>query len=251
MSSQTRFLLGLTLLAILPAVLFAGFPEELSFLEDMTPPDYYYTSGVMIDTDTAGMTFAELPFRFYWEKGSYAMDVRRGAGSPIMFARGVADTIWLYDFQNGVKLVLLHDQEFAWLSQMPFSPRDILPIFNLFPAGFEDIDTFYTRGESTFVTLAGGAVYEFEPETGSLLSIDRDGSIITCTDFVEGRGKMWPREVRFNKGLFTGTTGSIKIYVDEPEFAKRPEDDREMITMDLPPSMPREFDLRTQAMPQE
>lgn len=240
-----KIVLGMIVLGVLTPF-FRGMaedlPAELSFLEDIKTPKYYYIRGTAEPLDSNENTLMRLPFVFYWEKGSYTFDNRLPGGFPGVFILGVEDTFWLYDFIHGIKVTAMKDQDLGWMSQLPFTAENIMGMFGILSDAFADIDTFAVSDGLIEVTSRDGSVYAFEEESKLMKSLTRGSTIISFADFRPYNDGFLPYEMRFNKGVLFPGSAEIKINIDSYSFKRQRQ--TALREVDLPPNMARAFDIR-------
>lgn len=232
-------------LPLIPFIMTAkiSYPEGLEILSKFSAPRYYSAQGYIEEVDQSGATVTELPFRFYWEKGEYALDIRTLEGGTVLFARGKGDTIWVYDFSSGSELIILSFQEFPWLSNLLYNPKDMLPMFNIFPKGFPPVES-YSRKESTIsVVTENGTTYELTPDVPEITEMTRDSRVITRSKFIQFRGVMWPLEMSINHGILTGPSGKLNLNITKYAF-NRDREQATTLTMPVPYRMKSKVDLR-------
>jgi len=223
----------------------ADYPPQLEFLSKIKAPKYYHAVGIAQSVDTAQQPVVEMPFEFYWEKGTYALDVRMPGGLPGFYMLGVADTVWLYDFIHGVKLTTLRTESISWLSQLPFTPMQILSVFSISPDAFAEVDTFYTQGGRLVVKTKDKVVYTFDEATKNLLNMRREGTVIGFSDFRDYKKGMWPHRISLNKDIFASGPSEgqeIQLHIREIDFKRHP--DIYILNTTPPERLSRTFDLR-------
>ncbi|MBN2380168.1 hypothetical protein JXM67_10260 [candidate division WOR-3 bacterium] len=244
-SWYSAIVIGLVLItAVLAIAEQSESSDELSFLAETKPPDYLYVAGDLVITDSLGSPVMMSPFRFYWEKGSYALDARYFGGGLFLFMRGVGDTVWVYDFMHEIKLVSLVDQSMGRVTGLPFSPRDVLPLFNLFTEGFfSDVDTSYHDNSVIVVRAKDGTLYHFDAETKHLKECSKGTRRFSFSDYRSGKkGYYLPYLVIFNEGLLvTGATGT---QLEVSEVSYKPQTENNLLLSKEPKNMPRAFDIR-------
>jgi len=235
-------ILGILVLSVNVSAQEQGLPEELSFLEEATPPDNLFISGEIVTADTVGRQ-ALMPFRFYWEKGSYAIDVRYMGGRVFLFARGVADTLWIYDFQHSMKIVTLKNQGLGQVTGIPFSPRDLLPIFNVFTKESLDDVVEVTQTDAEIVArLPDDSRYYFNKETELLSKVTKGIRLVTFSDYQTKKGFSFPNLVIFNQGFLMDE--AIKTTLKVKLISLKPQDENNLLLSKEPLNMPRAFDTR-------
>ncbi|NLI97915.1 hypothetical protein GX441_04565 [bacterium] len=222
----------------------ADMPKELQFLTSEKPPDYLSIMGTLEAKDSSGVSQMLLPYFFYWEKGSFIFDIRSAGGGPAGFFKGVADTIWICDFIRGVKLTTLLNQKSGYGVSIPFSPEDILSVFNLLPGGVGDIDTFYNQENKLVIKAKSGNVYEYDAATHQPISIQNEASRIVFKEFAESGSKTWPKEIELYAGSIIPGTNLTVIKTTDVNFKRNK--NRELLEKPLPFRMNREFDIRSQ-----
>lgn len=242
---KLTIILGVMLSTALAAAKTA-YPPELEFLSDRKTPTYFSASGIIDAVDSTGKALVGMPFRMYWEKGNYTFDIRMPGGGPAGFFKGVADTVWVLDFMRGIKLVTLFDVPSGMGIGIPFSPKDVLMLFNLLPGGLDEIDTFYNEGSSLFVMNKQGTTFEFDAATKRPKSIKGSNTGIVFSDFFETKNGFWPRQVELKAGIIFPEAERMIVKAKEIGFKK--ETDRELLT-NLPDiRFAREFDIRQQQL---
>lgn len=219
------------------------YPEELSFLAETKLPAYLYVSGEITITDSTGVPMMIMPFRFYWEEGSYALDVRNTGGGIFIFIRGVADTVWIYDFMNKLGWVSLRDQNLGQTTGLPFAPKDILPLFNLYPEGFlSQRDTFYYDDSLLVVKVRDGTTYYFDKETNLLKKLTKARRKITFSEYKTKKRVTLPSRIYFNQGFLAREAVGTQFRVLEVSLKRQKEDN--ILSSPVPENMPRTFDIR-------
>lgn len=234
------------LFSIVSAKAKTTYPEELKFLEIRQTPKILSVNGFIEALDSTDKIMLQMPFFFYWESGKYIFDVRLPGGAPAGFFRGDADTVWIYDFMRRVKLVTFLNQGTGWANSMPFTPKDILMVFNLIPADPKDIDTFYNDATSTIVKTVSGLSYVFESATKKPTGIETNATQVRFYDFTPDKKNPIPTRIELNAGLMMPNAAKMVVRVKDLGYKK--ETNRELIDQTLPVRMPREFDLRQQIL---
>jgi len=219
------------------------YPEELGFLAEITTPKYLAANGIITPLDNTGNVLGELPTRFYWEAENekYALDIRLPGGVPAIYMLGIADTAWIYDFLNGVKITAFRDQTFPSLSNVPFSAGNLLGIFGIFPQGFAEIDTFYREG-SLLAIRQDRILFSFDAESKQILNMTRGEARISFYDLFQNRKGSWPARIEINQTLFFPNAASTRVNISTLSFKRQRKDN--LFAVDLPPTLARAFDIR-------
>lgn len=245
--NRRSWFVGLFFALALPAMAMEAneYPEELGFLAEITTPKYLAANGIITPLDSTGEVLVELPTRFYWEAENekYALDIRLPGGVPAIYMLGIADTAWIYDFLNGVKITAFRDQTFPSLSNVPFSAGNLLGIFGIFPQGFAEIDTFYREG-SLLAIRQDRVLFSFDAESKQILNMTRGESTITFHDFSVDKKWMWPARIEMNASLFLPfqDAASTRVNIRTVSFKRQRKDN--LFDVDPPPNMERAFDMR-------
>jgi|GEM_PF-1866100 len=221
-----------------------SYPEGLEFLAKLTPPPYYFARGYLEGEAADGKKVVEMPLEFYWEKGAYILDIRMPGGAPALMVNGLADTVSVYDFMHGKKITVLRKQSLGGSSPLPFRADDILSMFNLFPQGFQDIDTFYKAEDVVVVKFINGTRYEFSDEPKRLRKIIHGNDIIETTNFQIHKNMAFPKQIEINKGFLVSEAQLMRIVVTKLSF-ERKKNDNPLKSLDFSIfRMPSELDLR-------
>jgi hypothetical protein len=244
--TKSIMLVFAVLFSALPAKAKTTYPEGLKFLESNRVPEIMSIGGLIVALDSTDKVMLQMPFHFYWEKERYIFDIRLPGGGPAGVFRGDADSVWIYDFFRKVKLVTLLDQKTGWANSMPFTAKDILMVFNLFPVPPGDIDTFYTEASTTVIKTKSGTKYVFDKATGRLILIQTENSQMHFYDYTQGKKKTLPSRVELNAGLMVPGSAKMIIKIRNTDYKK--EVTGELIDQILQIRMPHEFDLRSQAL---
>jgi hypothetical protein len=171
-------------------------------------------------------------------------DIRSGGGGPAGFFKGVGDTLWICDFVRGIGVVTLTSQQNGFGISIPFTPKDILSVFNLLPSEPGDIDTFYNQDERLVVKTKSGNIYEYDAATHNPISIQNEGSRILFKEFAETGRKAWPKEIELYAGSIIPGTNLMIVKANDIAFKR--DKNRELLEKPLPFRMNREFDIRNQ-----
>ncbi|MBD3285206.1 hypothetical protein GF359_02315 [candidate division WOR-3 bacterium] len=219
-------------------------PSELSFLAETKTPDILFLAGEITTIDSTGAALTILPFRFYWEEGNYALDVRNYSGSIALFVRGIADTVWIYDFYHNTKITSLRNQSLGMVTGIPFSPKDILPIFNLYIEGnMGNLDTVKVEGSRITAISKRGYVYVFDSETGLLVELREKSRKITFSEHLAKKGFKVPHMITINEGFLIPIASATAITIKEMDL--NPGDENNLLLHKEPLNMERAFDLRS------
>lgn len=245
--NRRSWFVGLFFALTLPAMAIGAseYPEELGFLAEITTPDYLAAGGIIALLDSTEKVLLEAPVRFYWEAENekYALDIRLPGGAPAIYMLGIADTAWIYDFLRGTKITAFRDQSFSSLSNVPFSAENLLGIFNIFPQGFAEIDTFYREG-SLLAIRQDRVIFSFDSESKQLLNMTRGESTITFHDFSVDKKWMWPARIEMNASLFFPFQDAASTRVNIRTVSLKRQRKDNLFSVDLPPNMQRVFDIR-------
>lgn len=246
-ASETRTILFSVLFAaaLSPSMQAArtSYPEGLEFLSRFSAPRYYYAQGIIEEVDSSGVPLFQMPFRFYWERGSYVLDARGTDGAPVQFWRKIQDTIWLYDFFKGTELIIMEYQDFPWMANLSFNPKDILPMFNIFPDGFPAVDSFRKGDSKIVVSAETGASYEFTSQPPVMTAILRGERVISLTRFEGHKRAMLPKEIVVNRGFLSGPKGRIVVSIAKSSLKRQPAE-RAILSMPVPFRMKNTLDVR-------
>ena len=147
-----------------------------------------------------------------------------------------------------VKLVTFLNEAsgFGMSTGIPFSPKDVLLLFNLLPGGLDNIDTFYNEDVSLFVRTMEGTTYEFDSATKRPKSVKSANSEITFSGFIETKNGVWPSEMELKAGAIFPE--AKKMIVKTKEIGFNRETSREYIEHVPGIRMAREFDIRQQIL---
>jgi len=245
--NRGSWFVGLFFALTLPAMAMEAneYPEELGFLAEISTPKYLAAGGIIVLFDSTEKVLLGAPVRFYWEAENekYALDIRLPGGVPAIYMLGIADTAWIYDFLNGVKITAFRDQTVPSLSNMPFSAGNLLAIFNIFPEGFAEIDTFYREG-SLLAIRQDRVIFSFDSESKQLLNMTRGERTITFHDFSVDKKWMWPARIEMNASLFFPFQDAVSTRVNIRTVSLKRQRKDNLFAVDLPPNMQRVFDMR-------